>query len=250
MNMSAAWATSARYFFSRSTWLHMGAQLRGMLVHVGVATSFLISGMLLSYGGVRSIAWLLQLPPPLLAICTSPLYVPPLLQRYETTDKRHVRRPYILSGLVLYGGCAGIYALFVYGPLWAKWGLEVLGIVLSPVLLGAFICSPVAALAYAYAPMSFRSHTKIWLHAMKMTVGEFPFIALLFLGSTPLGALLYVIPYLLCAKGLLPAPWVRPCVHVASIAYWQVGWAAFMIFYQQQKHRYLKNNRRRRDDRT
>lgn len=240
MVISTAWAASVRYFFSTSTWRHMGAQLARTMPQVGVATGIIAGGIMLSNLGVHTITWLLHLPPPLLAIISSPLYVPPLLQLYEATDKRHAWGPYIMSGLLLYGSCTGLYLLFTSGPVWARWGFGVLGVLALPLLLALFIFSPIAALAYAYPPMTNQSAKKIWLHAVVMTVAELPFICLLLACTAPFGVIIYMVPTLLVQQGIVPSHWWHPILHMGSVAYWQVGWAAFMVFYQQQKHRYIQ----------
>ena len=188
-------------------------------------------------------AQMFMLPVPALAIGLSPFYLPLLIQAYEREGRHHSYVWYLLSSLGFYL-VAGLFAaggwwVWWYGPEQVRIGVCILLAFFAPIILFVMTCSPFIMFGYSYDPMVKQPHRSIWRHGIFMTVYEFPFIFMLFAYMAPLGFLVYKGPGILVSYGYLNPVYETLCMHIGSVLYWQAGWAAALVFYQDHKQQYV-----------
>lgn len=239
MKLTTAWHTSLTYFFSAHAWRVMGCgvwrALPLALIALALMATMGLSGLF---------AKLFNVMPPLIAVVGSPLYLLPLIRLHDQTNKHHPWLPYITSGALFYGAAGAVawasWQLYIIAPLWAAITLSGIGLLCLPFLIVFLWVSPFLMTAYAYEPTARRSRAAIWRHACRMSWHELPFVFLLLVCMTPVGLLVYGMPGLLVAKGIVAVSLKRTLLHMGSVLYWLLGWSVFILYYQDRKKRYLK----------
>ncbi len=187
---------------------------------------------------------LFSLRPPSIALLFSPFYAPFLVQAVQATrQKSEFRWTSLWWSLGVYGAVAagsfGLYWIYADGSLELLIVCAVILAALAPVLAMGLIALPIAGVAVLFPPLKNACLRKVWSHSQKMTWSELPFIACLLLGSLPLSLGIYEIVRISVRSHYMSVYCAGIVVHGFTLLCWEIGWIAFMVFYQQRKHFYI-----------
>jgi len=186
----------------------------------------------------------LSLRPPSIAMLFSPFYAPFLVRAVSTAHQGNTFRWISLWwSLCVYGGIAaaslGLYWVYAEGSLEALLVLAVILAALAPVIVLTLMALPIAGVAVLFSPMKNARISKVWAHSQKMTWSELPFITCLLLSTLPVSLGLYELVRLCVRYEYMTMYGAGVVIHGFTVLCWEIGWLAFMIFYQQRKHLYL-----------
>ncbi|MDQ5890866.1 MAG: hypothetical protein QG604_740 [Candidatus Dependentiae bacterium] len=188
---------------------------------------------------------ILHLIPPLVAMMASPFYVPFLIRSVAVSHEESMAHWWVSVwwSCLVYGLIAGI--LFAFHWVCTEGSLELLlGLIgvlalLAP-LIAVKLCSfPIASVATIFTPMSHRSSREVWRHARAMTWKELPGIILLMLAMAPLSYGSFCLSSFLVRHHFIAQHGAYMIIHGVNILSWEIGWVAFMVFYQQRKTAYI-----------
>ena len=187
---------------------------------------------------------LFSLRPPSIAMLFSPFYAPFLVQAVHAAHQTYeFRWASLWWSLGVYSaiaaGSLGLYWIYAEGSLELLIVCAVILAALAPVLVMALAALPIAGVAVLFSPMKNARAGKVWRHSQKMTWSELPFISFLLLGTLPLSLGLYEVLRISVRCQYMSMYGAGVVVHGFTLLCWEIGWLAFMIFYQQRKHLYL-----------
>lgn len=244
-----AWLQSARHAFSLSFYRALFSAIKAL--SLCIATSLIVFAAVavlscMEYSYVSHfLQMLLLLMPPCVAMLASPLYAPFLVRGMSRIEKE-ISFSWV-SSLWWSLGMYGVLCALVCGSYWLLHEGSVAhilgaGVVLgfvAPFILYKALYFPVATVAMLFKPMSGASMKQLWLHARRMTWYELPFLMWLFVMLLPFSvAVFFVLGW--CVKSTLITPYAATVLlHGTNMLCWEIGWIAFMVFYQQRKQFYL-----------
>jgi hypothetical protein len=174
----------------------------------------------------------------------SPFYAPFLVQAAQSArQKWEFRWMSVWWSLGVYSIIAavsfGLYWVYAEGSLELLVVLAVILAALLPFLILAAFALPVAGVAVLFPPMKNAKWRKIWNHSQKMTWAELPFIVCLLSGTVPFSLALYETLGWAVRHQVLTMYSAGLVIHGFTVLFWEIGWLAFMVFYQQRKHLYV-----------
>jgi len=245
----ASWFNSFIYLFALPFYEKVGAALARALPCMGLSVAAFTCVALVAALRIPYISSLLAssmwLYPPLLAMISSPLYIPFLVaavspkEAPEAEDFWHTVR---LSFLI-YAGIAALLGLiyFAYFEGSPTFFLGLVSVLTAAVMLFfiKLFSFPIASVAVFFRPMRTRRSSVIWRHARIMTWRELPGVIGVFLLTFPFSYACYWALSLAVSKSLLGLYNAHVLMHGCNIVLWQLGWIFFMVFYQERKKAYL-----------
>lgn len=208
-----------------------------------------VSGALVSFLHIPVISfffhWFFLLPPPLVAMTASPLYVPFLVRSlYKKHKYKAAHWLYSIRwALMMYTAVLVVYGavdwVVLYGSTELLTGLVVCVALLAISMSMRLIAFPIASVAVLFAPMKKKTAREVWRHAQRMMLHELPSIMVLWTLTMPIAITGYAIVIYALSNALVTVYGAHCIVHALNIVCWQVGWIAFMVFYQQRKKLYI-----------
>jgi len=244
------WIASLKHLVSSVFRHEVGAVLVGASSCMAFSMLGLLLGVLLSFARLPYVSfffhWFFLLPPPLVAMAASPIYVPFLVRSLYKKHKykaahwlysiRWALVMYTAVGLV-YGVCDWIILSGSVSLLIGLFSVLLVGALSMSFKLVAF---PIASVAMLFSPMKKRSAQEVWWHARKMMWFELPSIMFLWTLTIPIALVGYWFVMLAVRNALLTIYAAHCIIHALNILCWQLGWLVFMVFYQQRKKRYIE----------
>jgi hypothetical protein len=242
------WARSMSQVCAPSFYTAVRKAVIKAAVCIGISLAIFVLGAVISCISIpyvsRFFYIVLSLRPPSVAMLFSPFYAPFLVQAMETsTQKREFRLTSLWWSLAVYGAIAvaslGLYWIYAEGSLEALIVLIVVLAALAPFFMVTLMALPIAGVAVLFPPFKNAPLKKVWKHSQKMTWSELPFITCLLVGMMPLSLALYELLGACVRYQYMSIYGAGIIIHGFTLICWQIGWLAFMIFYQQRKHLYL-----------
>lgn len=237
------WQSSLKYSLSpRKIFTLLSETVRETKHLFWLTTLFFIGGAFCEYLFPDGLfVNLFALPVPSVSILLSLFFVPYLVHHYAEPVHKKPWEYYLKQiawSLLFYLGFAllivGMISALLFSPT-QYINYYILGyIIFIPVLLFFLISSPFIVLAYNYRSPKLKTFKSLIVHGSRMTLYEFPFLIFYFLYMSPVIFVIFAIPHVtddIFLSSLLS--------HYISVIYWQLGWSGMMLFYQQQKKRYL-----------
>jgi hypothetical protein len=244
------WISSLKHVNSAVFRHEVGAVLVDASSCIAFSMFGLLLGALLSFARLPYISfffhWFFLLPPPLVAMVASPLYVPFLVRSLYKKHK-HTAAHWLYSirwALLMYTAVGLAYVICDWIILFGS-GALVIGL-FSVLFVGAlsmgfkFAAFPIASVAMLFSPMKKRSAQEVWRHAQRMMWCELPSIMFLWTLTIPIGLVGYWFVMFAMRNGLVTSYGAHCIIHALNILCWQLGWVVFMVFYQQRKKRYIE----------
>ena len=245
-----AWMRSAGHAMSASFYISVGRALVRAASCIVISIVVFSGVAFLSCMGIAVLSPILQgcmlLMPPCIAMLASPLYTPFLVRSFvghdsDTSFHWGVSLRWTLGSYAIVLGVGALLCL-----IYREGSIELLLAaacclgVIAPFVLIKLVVFPVAGVAVLFRPMNESSSKKLWKHARTMTWHELPFIIWLLCALMPVSIGSYNLLAWLVCRHYMSSYVAGMIMHGVTMLCWEIGWVAFMVFYQQRKHLYLK----------